>query len=246
MDRMLYVAMTGAKQNMLAQGMNSNNLANISTTGFKADLDAARSMPLFGVGYPTRVYAMTEKSGIDFTPGVIQATGRPLDVAVENEGFIAVQGTDGNEAYTRAGNLRVTPAGVLTTGSGHAVMGEGGIVSVPPYSKIDISHDGNISIVPVGADPNAVEVINRIKLVNPDTRQLYKSNDGLFRLPDNQIAPADAEVTVLSGSLEGSNVNIADAMVDMIELARQFEMQVKMMKLAEENDERATQLLQLV
>ncbi len=246
MDRMLYVAMTGAKQNMLAQGMNSNNLANIGTTGFKADLDAARSMPMYGAGYPTRVYAMTENAGIDFTPGTIQATGRPLDIAVENEGFIAVQGSDGNEAYTRAGNLRVSPSGILQTGSGHPVLGDGGIITVPPYSKLDINKDGSISIIPVGGDANTAEAINRIKLVNPDVKQLYKSNDGLFKLKDGQVLPADANVTVINGSLEGSNVNIADTMVGMIELARQFEMQVKMMKLTEENDERASQLLQLV
>ena len=155
MDKMLYVAMTGAKQNVLAQGINSNNLANISTTGFKADLDAARSMPLFGAGHPTRVYAMTEKSGIDFTPGVIQSTGRTLDVAVENEGFIAVQGSDGNEAYTRAGNLKITPAGLLQTGSGFNVLGEGGVITVPPHSKLELSQDGTITIVPVGATPDS-------------------------------------------------------------------------------------------
>lgn len=245
MDRMLYVAMTGAKQNMLAQGMTSNNLANVSTSGFKADLHAARAMPVYGEGYPTRVYAMTEKSGIDFSPGVLQATGRELDVAVENEGFIAVQSPNGNEAYTRAGNLRVTTAGLLTTAGGHPVKGDGGIISIPPYTKLDISRDGTISIVPVGASAEAVEVVDRIKLVNPNVRELYKANDSLFRLKNNQPAVADNSVTILSGNLEGSNVNIADTMVSMIELARQFEMQVKLMKLTEENDAKAAQLLQL-
>ena len=245
MDRMLYVAMSGAKQNMLAPAHNANNMANVSTTGFKADLAAARSMPLFGNGFPTRVFSMTEREGTDFNPGAIQTTGRALDIAIKGEGFIAVQGKDGNEAYTRAGELRVTATGLLETSNGLAVMGEGGPISIPPAKRIEIALDGSISVINQTKGSEVANVIDRIKLVNPDLKDVSKGHDGLFHVGDNEVLPADAEVEVISGALEGSNVNIASELVNMIELARQFEMQVKMMKTAEDNDEYAMRLINI-
>ncbi len=245
MDRMLYVAMSGAKQNMLAQAHNANNMANVSTTGFKADLAAARSMPLFGNGFPTRVFSMTEREGTDFNPGAIQTTGRALDIAIKGQGFIAVQGKDGNEAYTRVGSLRVTATGVLETSNGLVVMGDGGPISIPPAKRIEIATDGTISAISQTKGSEVVNIIDRIKLVNPDLKIVTKGNDGLFHLANNEVAPAAAEVEVLSGALEGSNVNIASELVKMIELARQFEMQVKMMKTAEDNDEYAMRLINI-
>ena len=245
MDRMLYVAMSGAKQNMLAQAQNANNMANVSTTGFKADLAAARSMPLFGNGYPTRVYSMTEKAGTDFNPGSIQTTGRALDVAIKADGFLTVQAADGNEAYTRAGSMRLTSTGILETSTGLPVLGEAGPISLPPSTRIEIASDGTVSSVTQSKGNEVVTVIDRLKLVNPDLKDMKKGNDGLFHLKEGGTADADAVVEVVSGALEGSNVNIASAMVNMIELARQFEMQVKMMKVAEENDEQATRLINI-
>lgn len=139
MDRMLYIAMNGAKQNMLAQSANTNNLANVSTPGFRADFASFRSMPVFGNGYPTRAYAMVERPGLNLNPGSLNTTGNPLDIAIEDEGYIAVQAKDGSEAYTRAGNMRLTAAGVLLSGAGEPVMGNGGPISIPPASKIEIS-----------------------------------------------------------------------------------------------------------
>ncbi len=245
MDRMLYVAMSGAKQNMLAQAHNANNMANVGTTGFKADLAAARSMPLFGNGFPTRVFSMTEREGTDFNPGAIQTTGRALDIAIKGQGFIAVQGKDGNEAYTRAGSLRVTATGLLETSNGLAVIGDGGPISVPTAKRIEIAADGTISVINQAKGSEVANIIDRIKLVNPDLKAVTKGNDGLFHLTDNEVAPAAAEVEVLSGALEGSNVNIASELVKMIELSRQFEMQVKMMKAAEDNDEYAMRLINI-
>jgi len=245
MDRMLYVAMSGAKQNMLAQAINSNNLANISTTGFRADLAAARSMPLFGgAGHPTRVYSMTEKPGIDFKQGAMSTTGRDLDIAVAGKGFIAVQAADGSEAYTRAGDLKTDNAGVLQTGAGHVVLGEGGPIVIPEAAKVDIGKDGTISISQIGGGEGST-VIDRIKLVNPDTKELKRNEQGLFILKSGQDAEADDEVSVVSGTIETSNVNAAAALVNMIELARQFEMQIKMLKTAEENNAQATQMMKL-
>lgn len=245
MDRMLYVAMSGAKQNMLAQAVNTNNLANISTTGFRADLAAARSRALYGgTGHPTRVYSMTETPGIDFRQGAMSTTGRDLDIAVTGQGFISVQAPDGTEAYTRAGDLTTDNAGVLQTGAGYKVVGEGGPITIPDAAKIDIGKDGTISITQAGAAGGST-VIDRIKLVNPDIKEVKRNDNGLFVLKNGEDAVADDEVSVVSGTLETSNVNAASALVNMIELARQFEMQIKMLKAAEENNSHATQIMKL-
>ncbi|MDZ7802618.1 flagellar basal-body rod protein FlgF [Thiohalophilus sp.] len=245
MDRMLYVAMTGARQTMQAQTVNANNIANVNTTGFRQDLAAMRSMPVYGPGMPTRVYGMTEKPGTDLNPGSLMTTGRSLDVALKGQGWIAVQGQDGNEAYTRAGDLQVTSTGLLQTGAGHLVMGEAGPISLPPSSKVEIGGDGTISLIAQGDEAANMQEVDRIKLVNPPADELYKGEDGLMRLAEGEQAQADANVRLAVGALESSNVNIAEALVNMIDLARQFEMQVKMMKTAERNDQKAAQIMQM-
>lgn len=250
MDRMLYVAMSGAKQIMLAQAVNNNNLANVSTAGFRADLDAFRSMPVFGPGYPSRVYAMTERPGTDMSGGALTTTGRELDVAVNGQGWITVQAPDGSEAYTRAGDLRVSVNGQLETGAGHPVMGNGGPIAVPPFEKIEIGADGTISVLPIGQAPNALAVVDRIKLVNPLSRDMEKGVDGLMRVKGSingqgGDAPADATVSLAGGVLESSNVNAVEAMVKMIELSRHYETQIKMMRVAQENDVAATQMMRI-
>jgi flagellar basal-body rod protein FlgF len=247
MDRSLYIAMSGAKQTLLAQTTNANNLANTQTTGFKSDLEQFRSMPVFGEGFPTRVYAMTERPGSDLSHGALQTTGRDLDVAINGEGFIAVQGPDGKEAYTRAGDLRVTPEGLLQTGDGLPVLGQGGPISIPPSEKLTIGADGTISSIPLGAgNATALIVVDRIKLVNPPLSNLEKQNDGLLHTKDGQPLTADSDVKLVSGTLEGSNVNALNAMVDMIELARNFELQTKVMKNADQNSAASAKLMQMV
>lgn len=245
MDRMLYVAMSGAKQTMLAQTANSNNLANATTNGFRADLAAFRSQPVFGPGAPTRVYAMTERPGVDLTAGVINSTGRDLDVAIKGQGWIAVQTADGGEAYTRAGNLNLSEEGLLITGGGDPVLGSGGPITLPNAEKIDIGTDGTVSIRGLGQAASTLTTLDRIKLVNPDEKQLVKGADGLMRLKSGEQAAADASVNLISGALESSNVNAVEAMVNMIALARQYEAQVKMMSAAKEADEISTQLLSM-
>jgi flagellar basal-body rod protein FlgF len=245
MDRMLYVAMSGAKQTMLAQAVNTNNLANVNTTGFRSDLEAFRSLPVYGPGYPSRVYAQTETPGTDLLAGTLSTTGRELDVAVNGDGWIAVQAADGSEAYTRAGDLRVTVNGQLETGAGRAVMGNGGPIAVPPFEKLEIGADGTISIRPVGQAANALAVVDRIKLVKPPLGQMEKGTDGLMRVKDGKNAVADATVQLASGVLESSNVNAIEAMVRMIELGRQFETQIKMMRAAQENDAASAQLMRM-
>lgn len=243
MDRMLYVAMSGASETMLAQGTNSNNLANASTTGFLSDLQQFRSMPVFGDGFPTRVYALSERPDIDFARGGIQATGRDLDIAVMGDSWMGVQAKDGTEAMTRAGDLKIDANGLLMTGTGLPVLGNNGPIAIPPAEKVEIATDGTISIRPLGQGANELAVVDRIKLATPDKAELEKGMDGLIRIKSGEPVIADADARLTTGALESSNVNTVNALVDMIELARKFEMQVKMMKTAEETDAASTSIL---
>ena len=243
MDKFLYVAMSGAKETLRAQAANSHNLANASTNGFRADLSAFQSRAVAGSGYASRVYATNSTTGWDESVGAQMYTGRDLDIAVQGDGFIAVQGRDGREAYTRAGDLFVDANGQLMTKTGLPVLGDGGPLSVPPNNSLAIAPDGTISIVPQGQGPETTASIGRIKLVNPGNQNLDRGEDGLFRMKDGSDAPADANLRVASGALESSNVNAAEAMVNMIELARNFELQVKAIKAAEDNGAASSQLL---
>jgi flagellar basal-body rod protein FlgF len=243
MDRFLYISMSGAKETLRAQTVNNHNLANASTTGFRADLSAFQSRAVAGSGYASRAYATNATIGWDASQGSLISTGRDLDVGVQGPGWIAVQGPDGREAYTRAGDLRIDPSGLLKNGAGQMVLGEGGPISVPPNTSLFIGADGTISIVPVGQGPETTSQVGRIKLVNPPAETLARGDDGLFRTVDGSDAPPDANVRLATGVLESSNVNIADAMVNMIELSRHFDLQVKAMRTAEENAAAAAQLL---
>ena len=247
MDKALYIAMTGAKHNMLAQVSRSNNLANINTTGFKAEFTQARAMPVYyGDGHPTRAYALTNNQTNNFSSGPMIQTGRDLDIAIEGEGFIAVQAQDGQEAFTRAGSLHLDALGMLRNGSGLPVMGNGGPIALPPAEKIDIGIDGNITIIPLGQGANEPAVVDRIRLVNPDTNTIKKGEDGLFRLTDPEAeAAADGAVRVISGFIEGSNVNAVEELVGVLGLSRQYEMQVKIMQTAKENNESSARMLQI-
>jgi flagellar basal-body rod protein FlgF len=243
MDRFLYLSMSGAKETLRAQTVNNHNLANASTTGFRADLSAFQTREVAGSGFNSRAYATNSTTGWDDTQGALITTGGELDVGVNGAGWIAVQGTDGREAYTRAGDLRVDPNGLLMNGAGHPVLGDGGPLTVPPNASVVVGGDGTISIVPLGQSAATTALVGRIKLVNPSPDALIRSDDGLFRMKDGTDAPADANVRLASGVTESSNVNIADAMVQMIELSRHFDLQVKAMRTAEENAAASAQLL---
>lgn len=245
MDEMVYLAMTGAKQTEYAQAINSNNLANISTSGFRADLHSFSSAPVNGPGVDSRVNAVVDSYGTDLSQGAVVNTGRDLDIAVQGDGYITVQGADGEEAYTRAGDLRVTGGGLLSTGAGHLVMGDGGPVAIPPNNSLLIGGDGTISVQPLGQGPETLAIVDRIKLVNPERSQLQKSGDGLLRLTDGESAAADGKVRIVSGALESSNVNVAKTLVNMIELSRQYEMQVNVMKTADEDADVAAQMMRI-
>ena len=244
MDKMLYISMSGLKQVMQAQTANSHNLANVSTPGFRADLQAFKDVQVYGDGYSSRSYTDVGGTGIDHAQGSIMNTANDLDIAIKGDGYLAIQSSDGREAYTRAGNLQISPNGLLTDSSGRSVLGNGGPISLPPTSKLEIGVDGTISIIPLGQDVSTLAVVDRLKLVNPDKDQLNKGEDGLLYFNED-VAPADAGVRVIQGSLESSNVNVVDAMVKMINLSRTFEMQSKLMKTSEENDVQSSKVLSL-
>ena len=181
--------------------------------------------------------------GSDASTGSLQQTGRDLDVAVNGSGWIAVQGNDGREAYTRAGDLRIDNSGALLTGAGRQVLGDGGPLIVPPHTSVTIGGDGSVSIVPLGQSASTMSTVGRIKLVNPPAATLQRGADGLFRQSDGSDAPPDAAVKLQSGSIESSNVSVAEAMTQMIELARRFDLQVKTIRTAEEDAAASTRLL---
>lgn len=255
MDKLLYVSMSGAKQNLVGISMNANNLANTRTAGFRSDFEQQRSMQAFGEGHPSRVFAMAERPGSKMHHGSISTTGRDLDIAVSGSGWLAVQDKDGKEAYTREGNLQVSKDGMLTTAKGTPIIGEGGPIVIPlPVEKIEIANDGTITVRPQGAPANFLEVVDRVKLIEPPSEgSLTKGNDGLFRSKDSILSndlcgfcEASPNVRIVSGALEMSNVNPVDEMVQMISHQRQYEMQVKMMTKAEEIDRSQDQLLRIV
>ncbi len=246
MDKVLYLAGVAGKEIMLAQARNTHNLANANTVGFKEDITYAQSFQVNGPGHASRTYTLAKGIGADYSPGAVMTTGRDLDVAINGKGWLAVQGMDGNEAYTRAGDLRVSPAGLLTTAAGHPVMGNNaGPITIPPYDKLEIGADGTLSILPKGQEPNTLAVIDRIKMVRPQHDQLAKGTDGLFRMKDGTLAVADGTVSLIAGGLESSNVNTVKSMISMMELSRKFQTQVKVMETANEMSGASQQLLKM-
>jgi len=243
MDRLVYTAMAGAKSMLDRQSVVANNIANISTPGFRADISLYRAIPVDGQGLPTRASTLESSPGSDFSNGPLIDTGRALDIAITGRGWMAVEGADGKEAYTRAGSFKVGPGGALLTQGGQNVLGDGGPIALPPDTSISIGRDGTISAIPKQPPLTAVTVVGRIKLVDPEDSALTKGPDGLFRMKDGSTGDASETVSVTAGALEGSNVNAAAAMVDMISLARNYELQMKAIAHGEENDKQATQLL---
>jgi flagellar basal-body rod protein FlgF len=245
MDKLLYLSMTAAINTQISQATVASNLANAEMPGFKADLEQFRSMPVFGDGYPSRAYAMSERPGINYTSGTLYKTGNPLDFAINGNGWLAVQAEDGTEAYTRRGDMRINTSGFLENGNGLLVLGNGGPIALPPAETVIIASDGTISIRPLGQDEKTLAILDRVRLVNPPLKDINKSLDGLFRMRNGEPAPVDASVMVAPESLEASNVNMIGAMSRMIETARLFELNIKAMSAAKENDEVGTRILAL-
>ncbi|MES2423178.1 MAG: flagellar basal-body rod protein FlgF [Pseudomonadota bacterium] len=240
MDRLIYTAASGARATTLRQDGITQNLANANTPGFRADLVAFRAVPVRGEGAGTRVHSLEVTTGFDAQSGPLQATGRSLDIAIKGQGYIALQAPDGTEAYTRNGSFEVNSDGTLTAYNGMPVAGEGGTLTVPAGTVVSIGDDGTVSAKP---PTGPAQTVGRIKLVNPPVAELSKGVDGLLRMAAGEQAVADPAVRIATGAIEGSNVNVIDAMVNMIAAARQFETQMKLLQNAEQNDQRAAQLL---
>ncbi len=245
MDRLIYVGMTAAKHTMAQLDATSQNLANAQTTGFKADINMFSAIPVYGPGNPTREFVVNSVVGSDMSPGVITQTGNPTDLAIVGQGWFTLQLHDGSEAYTRNGGFRIDPSGLLQSSNGLPVLGESGTISIPPNTEVSIGKDGTVSTVPSGANPGSVSVVGRIKLVNPPESDITKGADSLFRLKSGKPAASDSSVRVMAGSLESSNVNMVESMINMINLGRAFDMQMKLLQSADSNASKASALLNI-
>ncbi|QET05421.1 MULTISPECIES: flagellar basal-body rod protein FlgF [Cupriavidus] len=244
MDRLIYTALSGAKQILDQQAAVSNNLANASTPAFRAQINMYRAVPVVGQETQTRSFTLASTPGADMKAGPLTYTGRDLDLAFTGNGWLAVQLPDGTEAYTRAGSLQVSADGQLQTSTGLQVLGEGGPMAVPQNAQLTIGNDGSVVARGPGDQPNGLAQLGRIRVVNAPPDSLARGDDGLFRLRQGaEPLQADPSVKVISGALEGSNVNPVEAMVDMIANARRFEMQMKMISGVDSNDQRANALL---
>lgn len=248
MDRIVYTAGNGASRTLEHQSVVSNNMANASTAGFRAQMAQYRSVPIVGDGLPTRVSTVAATPAADFTLGPVETTGRALDVAIQGDGWLSVM-TPTGEAFTRAGNFQIGVDGLLQTVQGLPVLSEDNQpIAVPDNAQLTFGADGSITALGAGDEPNGLALLGRLKLVNPATQSLVRGDDGMFRLqaPEGQAAapaPMDPTVRIVSGAIEGSNVNPMQAMVEMISNGRRFEMQMKVVQHANSNAERANQLL---
>ncbi|MFZ4831968.1 flagellar basal body rod protein FlgF [Rouxiella sp. Mn2063] len=250
MDHVIYTAMGAASQTLNQQAVTASNLANASTPGFRAQLTALRAVPVNGPSLETRTLVAASTPGADMTQGQLNYTGRPLDVALQQDGFLAVQMPDGSEAYTRNGDMQISPNNQLTI-QGNPVMGDNGPIEVPPSATLTISADGTIAALGAGDNPNTVAQLGKLKLVKANPSDVVRGDDGMFHVnPDlaqtqGAALPADPTIHVMPGTLEGSNVNPVETMVDMIANARRFEMQMKVIHSTDENEQRANSLLSL-
>lgn len=246
MDRMLYIAMSGAKEVMLSQANNANNLANANTDGFKKDFNVFRAQHVQGPGWESRAYSMDERPATDFSAGALKITGRDLDIVTKEDGFIGIQTPEGDEALVRTASMQVLETGDLVDVKGNPILNEGGTpINVPPVKTMTIGDDGTISIVPADAPSNQLIVLDRIRLVKPNVADLEKGLDGYTRLKDGAPPLVPAPVSVVSGALESSNVNTAEALVNMIELSRKYELQVKMMNTTKSHAQKSDSILSM-
>lgn len=238
MDSVLFHANSGGDLNFSRQQIAANNLANINTPGFKADLFQAEMGSFSNLSYVAQ-----KPNGIDTSSGSIIQTGNPLDVAIDGDAWLAVKDSKGQEAYSRGGTLRIDAQGQLVTAGGKPVMGNGGAIAIPPSKSIEIGTDGTISVVPLDGDGISLAVLDRIKMVKLDKNNMVKNDEGLIKLKQGKGTPADISVKLIQHAIEGSNVNAIDQMVGMISSGRDFESQMKLLSTADDNAQKLSQLL---
>jgi flagellar basal-body rod protein FlgF len=244
MDTILYKASLGANASLDKQALSANNLANANTSGFRADLYQATSVYMLGPNGESEPYPLTLQNGVDGEDGALMVTNNPLDVAVQGQGWLVVESSEGKEAYTRDGALQIDANGMLTTAKGFPVVGNGGPILLPPAKEVHIGSDGTVSIIPMGSRSNELAALDRLKLVKLDSKQVIKSQNGLFLSNSSAPIEPDGSIQVKSGMIENSNVNVVEEMVNMIENSRQFEYQTRLMNQDDKNAERLAQLLQ--
>jgi len=245
MDRLVHTSLSALRGAMARQAATANNLANVNTTGFRGELATARALWLRGQSLEARAFSAEEVAGADMRAGTVTETGRDLDVALEGDALLTVQAPNGEEAYTRRGDLKLAETGLLTTGDDHPVLGEQGPITLPPADQVRIERDGAIWIVPAGGDPAQPQLIDRLKLASPAGSEVVKGLDGLFRVRGGGILPQDPDGRLLAGNLEGSNVEATKALVDMIEASRAWETQLKLINTARDLDGAGADLMRL-
>jgi len=245
MDRLIYSSLSAMKAAMARQGTTANNLANANTSGFRAEMTSSQALWMRGDGFDARAPTSQEVMSADMTAGAVVESGRPLDVSMQGSAMLAVQTKDGDEGYTRRGDLQMSDSGLLTTGDGLPVLGDAGPITLPPAEKIIIAGDGTISIVPMGGNAAQPQVVDRLKLVQANGTGIAKGMDGIFRVKDGGTLPADPQASVRQGALEGSNVNTSATLIDMIEASRDWDMQVKMLGAAQDIDKASADLMRM-
>lgn len=244
MDKLIYSSLSAMRSAMARQTMTANNLANVNTVGFRGEMSSSTALWLKGDGFESRATNSGEVTSADMSEGTINETGRDLDVALQGKNtLLAVQSREGDEAYTRRGDLQISDSGLLTTGDGSPVLGDSGPITLPPYDKLVIAGDGTISIVPQGGDPKQLQQVDRLKLVSTNDAPVAKGLDGLFRVQNGGTLGADPQAAVRQGAVEGSNVNTSATLIDMIEASRDWDMQVKMMTSAQDMDKASADLM---
>lgn len=245
MDRLIHTSLSGLRGAMQRQAATANNIANANTVGFRAELSSARALWVRGEGFGARAPASEEVVAADMRAGSVNQTGRDLDVAMQGDALLAVQAQDGSEAYTRRGDLQVSPTGLLTTGDGRPVLGDGGPITIPPADSIRIADDGAVWIVPAGGDPNVPQQVDRLKIASPAGSRIVKGVDNLFRVQNGGVLPSDPAGRVIPGSLESSNVQISQALIDMIDASRSWDTQLNLITTARDMDTAGADLMRL-
>lgn len=245
MDRLIYTALSGMRANLEQQSITAHNIANASTPGFRRDISTRESLALSATNFASRIQAATQSIGIDNAPGEADATGRNLDINLGQDSYLAVQAGNGEEAYTRRGDLRAGVTGLLETGDGHPVIGTNGPISIPTAAQVEVGSDGTITVQPKGAATSERITVGQLKLVSAPPESLRKGADNLLRSTEAPVLSQDRSARVSSGMLEGSNVNMASEMIDLLEEARRYEIQVNLLTTAKDMDQSSAALLQI-
>jgi flagellar basal-body rod protein FlgF len=245
MDRIAHTSLSALRAAMARQTATANNLANAGTVGFRAEMSASQTQFLQAGGQVFGARTTSEVVSADMTAGTVTQTGRALDIAMAGDALLAVQAPNGEEAYTRRGDLQISDTGVVTNGDGTPVLGEGGPLTLPPADSVRIDENGGVWIVPQGGDPGAETQVDRLKLVSPQGSNVVKGVDGLFRVRGGGALPADPDARLITGSLEGSNVNVTQTLIDMIEASRAWDQQLNLIQSARDMDTSAADLMRL-